>query len=85
MGFKKPMFAAINKRTVKLSPTHLNLTDLMKKYGTGKQKNVPYLGTLVRYVGTLVRYAFKIKLKHSMLVRYGPNYEVRSTQIINVP
>ena len=32
-----------------------------------------------------VRYASKIELKYGTLVRYRSRYEVRSTQILNVP
>ena len=64
------MLATINKRTAKfleenlgewLDPplTHLNQTDLMKRYGTQKAYR------------TLVRYASEIEPKYVTLVRYG--------------
>ena len=83
------MFAAINKKTAK-SPTNALEPDLFNeevRYRYAQKRTVPwYVGTVRRYlVRYLVRYASKIKLKYGTLVRYRPNYEVRSTQIIIVP
>ena len=82
LGFKKRNLATIIKRKMKFHEenlrenppaTHLNLTDLIKKYGTQKT-----FRTLVEYVGT-IRFQNKTELQYAGTVWI----KLRSTQYSN--